>query len=142
MQLLLQRQPSTPCATFGTLTIDGIFECYTLEPAQESGKGPIPQGLYNLAITHSTRFARPMPLLTNVEGFEGIRIHPGNTGDDTHGCILVGEHLGKYEITDSRLAFGILFQKIQNAILTGNKTTIEIRDETWLSKSIRTVESD
>ena len=31
MELLVQREPSTLSSTPGTLSIDGVFECYTLE---------------------------------------------------------------------------------------------------------------
>ena len=39
----------------------------------------IPYGTYNITITYSPRFKRNLPLINNVKGFEGIRVHNGNT---------------------------------------------------------------
>lgn len=38
----------------------------------------IPCGTYPLKLTHSPRFGRVLPLVENVPGFVGIRIHAGS----------------------------------------------------------------
>jgi hypothetical protein len=96
MELVLTREPSAHGATFGALTVDGVFECWTLEdetrPPGEKipGRTAIPAGRYQIRLTHSPRFQRVLPLLLEVPNFEGVRIHIGNTTKDTEGCILVG----------------------------------------------------
>jgi Family of unknown function (DUF5675) len=67
---------------------------------QVPGTTAIPAGRYRVALTVSDRAARGslwsprpdhnLPLLLDVHGFEGIRIHSGNTDRNTEGCILVG----------------------------------------------------
>ena len=54
------------------------------------GNTCIPYGIYNVTITYSAKFKRKLPLINNVKGFDGIRIHSGNTPIDTSGCILPG----------------------------------------------------
>lgn len=119
MELLLERKTKTAKSTIGTLSIDGKFECYTLEdiarPVKIKKETSIPTGRYQVVITFSNRFQKMMPLLVNVPKFEGIRIHPGNTAHDTWGCILVGQTQGQDTIYNSRPAYAALFQKLQAA---------------------------
>ena len=119
MQLTLIRGPSTSHSTPGTLLVDGKFECYTLEDVVRDKKIPgetaISVGTYRIIIDMSTRFKRLLPLLIDVPGFAGIRIHPGNTDKDTEGCILVGQSRSKDFVGSSRLAFDALFAKMRAA---------------------------
>ena len=120
MNLTVQRQAPKNGATLGELLIDGVHECWTLERAPDEGKGAIPAGRYQLLITQSARFGKPMPLVCGVPGFEGIRIHPGNTAADTEGCLLVGRTEANAWIGDSVLAFNALFPKLQAACAAGD----------------------
>ena len=119
MELLLKRIHKTETSTIGELSIDGKFECYTLEDVERAVKikneTAIPKGKYKVIITPSNRFKRDLPLLQNVPGFEGIRIHSGNTNHDTEGCILVGQTRAADFIGNSRKAFDKLFAKMQKA---------------------------
>lgn len=105
MKLKLVREYLTPNETLGSLYIDGKFFCYTLEDKDRGLKQSnaladvqarkvkaqtaIPSGTYKVSVTPSNRFKRPMPLVHDVKGFEGIRFHGGNTHLDSEGCILV-----------------------------------------------------
>jgi hypothetical protein len=132
LRLKLERTWCGTTCTIGTLYVDMKAECFTLEdqvrPAGEKvpGKTAIPAGVYNVVITPSNRFKRDLPLLQNVPGFEGIRIHPGNTAEQTDGCILVGAAKMPDAVTHSREAFERLFQKIKESLGAGEKVTIEV----------------
>ena len=119
MELTLKRFEVTKNSTIGKLLIDGNFECYTLEDIERDVKvkaeTAIPKGKYKVIITPSNRFKRDLPLLLNVPNFEGIRIHAGNTNQDTEGCILVGQTKSKDFVGGSRKAFERLFAKMQKA---------------------------
>ena len=114
--------------TIGKLSVDGKFVCYTLEDKvrEEAGvpveqwkvmsQTAIPVGTYPLTITMSNRFKTMLPLLGNVPGFTGVRIHTGNSSKDTEGCILVGAGWdGKSGwISSSAVAFAQLLPLLEN----------------------------
>lgn len=84
---------------YGKFFVDGKYLGETLEDPDRrledgglkiNGDTAIPRGKYKVIITFSNRFQKPMPLICDVPGFDGVRIHGGNTEHDTHGCILLG----------------------------------------------------
>jgi hypothetical protein len=126
---LIRKYPHTDCM-IGELFVNNKFECYTCENIERPEKIPgvtaIPRGIYEVAITWSNRFKKPLPLLLNVPAFEGIRIHAGNTAADTSGCILPGKERTPNSVLRSQDAFRELFAKLELAIKT-EKVYIEIR---------------
>jgi hypothetical protein len=119
--LQLCRQPAHDGAIIGRLAVDGVFICYTLEGVATA----IPAGTYRVAITASQRFQRHLPELLDVPGHLGIRIHPGNTAQDTHGCILVGTARSHASVLCSREACDAVVDTIQSAAAP---VTITIED--------------
>lgn len=131
MDLLLKRETFTEKSTISSLFINGVFECYILEDKDRGlsfqmsleeinklkvyGETAIPYGSYQIVLTMSNRFKRILPLLVGVKGYEGIRIHTGNTAADTHGCLLPAWSKSKDAVSKSTLAFNQLFLKLQNA---------------------------
>lgn len=102
---------------------NGVKICDTLEPTWRNYKGgelkvprksAVPEGTYQVVITKSKKFGKYLPLLVGVPGFEGIRIHSGNTVNDTEGCILVGQNLIKGKVLLSRLTLEKLMRLIEN----------------------------
>lgn len=102
MNLYLQREPSNDNNTHGTLTHDGAVICETLEDVVREvvgtpvstwkvwGKTAIPKGTYAVTLEDSPHFGEDTLTLHDVEGFDKIRMHGGNTEADTEGCILLG----------------------------------------------------
>lgn len=118
MKLTLKRDPSSAKSTIGELLYNGIYQCWTLEDIERTekvdGKTAIPKGTYEVVISYSNRFKRQLPLLLNVPNFSGVRIHSGNTAQDTEGCILVGNKKGTDRVSESRAAFNALFAKMES----------------------------
>lgn len=116
MELLLERKYIKPEYCIGRLYINGEFFCNTLEDTirdinkngtfdcgefKISGHTAIPYGTYEVQVTYSPKFKRELPLLLDVPSFTGIRIHRGNTKEDSSGCILVGENTKKGMVLNS-----------------------------------------
>lgn len=133
MEMKLARIYFAPTYTIGKLSLDGLPFCDTLEDANrdlnKDGKFDngevkvmhetcIPFGRYEVIMTLSSRFNEVMPLLLNVPGFDGIRMHSGNTDKDTSGCILVGTNTAKGMVTGSRDKVALLYPKITEALKT------------------------
>jgi len=125
MKLIVQRRwPDAQCV-IGEM-LDGIVHlCYTMEPPYAVNvvkPRAIPAGTYNLTIRFSPRFARLMPHIEDVPGFDGILIHWGNFPADTDGCCLVGDLIGTNFIGHSRTEFDTLFLQLNDAIAQGQQT--------------------
>lgn len=98
------------------------------------GQTAIPAGRYRVIVNRSERFSKLagrdvfLPLLLDVPGFEGVRIHTGNRPEDTEGCILPGLKRDTNSVGQSRMAFEPLFAKIVAATQDGGECWIEVRD--------------
>ena len=124
MKLVLTRHARRADYTIGRLEDEnGMKVCDTLEPTWRDYKGgemkiprksAIPEGTYRVVITKSRRFQKYLPLLVGVPGFEGVRIHAGNTSRDTEGCILVGQNLQVGKVLWSRITLERLMKLIEN----------------------------
>ena len=124
MKLILTRHARRADYTIGRLEDEnGKKICDTLEPIWRNydggemkipRKSAIPEGTYRVVITKSQRFGKYLPLLVGVPGFEGVRIHSGNTSRDTEGCILVGHNLQVGKVLWSRITLEKLMKLIEN----------------------------
>lgn len=148
MKLLLKRIAKMEKYTIGKLYIDGKYFSDTLEDTDRNltstmskdeiakvkvyGKTAIPTGTYVVDMnTVSPKFgkrswAQPyegkVPRLQDVLGYEGVLIHPGNTADDTSGCILVGRNKVKGQVVESQNTF----HSLMNILKGDNDITITI----------------
>lgn len=123
MELMLKRKFFGGEYTVGDLFINGGYFCNTIEdtlrelpavcpytskglPCRCKGKvyakTAIPAGEYRVAMEYSQKFKRVLPRLHGVPHFSGILIHPGNTQEDSAGCIICGKNTAKGKVTDSR----------------------------------------
>lgn len=124
MKLVLIRHARRADYTIGRLEDEnGKKICDTLEPIWRNydggemkipRKSAIPEGSYRVVVTKSRRFQKYLPLLVGVPGFEGVRIHAGNTSRDTEGCILVGQNLQVGKVLWSRITLEKLMKLIEN----------------------------
>lgn len=126
MEILLNRRYPKDEYSIGEIRIDGKWFCSSLEPTDRgltsdmpmaeiksikvAGKTAIPKGRYKVTLSYSPKFkdkswAKPYAGkvigIENVPGFEGVRIHPGNTVHDTSGCVLCGLNKIKGGLTNS-----------------------------------------
>lgn len=135
MELKLNRIFLGSSATIGELLVNDKYLCDTLEdrvrPEGEKvyGKTAIPEGMYEVKLTHSPRFKKILPEILNVPNFSGIRIHTGNSSKDTEGCILVGTWDGEKEdwVGNSRIAFDELMALLEEATNNKEKVTITVK---------------
>ena len=107
----------------------GLTDTMSLEEIKKikvKGDTCIPYGTYNVTITYSPRFKKNLPLINNVKGFDGIRIHSGNTPQDTEGCLLLGLNKVKGRVVDSKVTVNKFIDIVQEALNKGEKVTITI----------------
>ncbi len=128
MKIKVVREFRSATETLGTMYINDNFFCYTLEDYDRKLKQSqdedfiktnkiqkltaIPSGTYRVILSISNRFKKLMPEVLNVKGFAGIRIHGGNTHENTEGCILIA----KNRFIDKPSSFGKIRNWIQGTM--------------------------
>lgn len=141
MRFVLKREKGTKTSTPGRLylqTSGGPVEiCFTLEDVVRAagvkipGRTAIPAGEYAVTITESARFKRKLPLLAAVPNFSGIRIHGGNTHENTEGCILVArDRVSLDQIRNCAPALAQVMTLINAAAARREPVTILIQEAT------------
>ena len=95
-----------------------------LQRRKIKGKTAIPRGYYDVRITYSPKYKRMMPLVVDVPGYSGIRIHSGNSAKDTEGCILFGKNDMVGWISDSKYWTDKICRLIETALNKGEKVTL------------------
>lgn len=157
MDFLLQRFSDNRDSTLGIMLkkMTGyrtVFQGYTLEDefreSKVSGETRIPEGKYELVIQKTDTpktlaYQNKYPwfkkhiMVNNVPGFIGIYIHIGNDDEDTDGCILMGDNadnnvIGPGSISNSTACFRRFYEPVYEALASGQKVTLEIRNENKL----------
>lgn len=118
MEAVLERAWKRDTYTIGRFYINGQRFCESIEDRDRGltqdmdikeikrikvfGQTAIPVGTYTVKMTHSPKYKRQMPEVLDVPGYSGIRIHSGNTADDTEGCIVLGRNTKVGMVTESR----------------------------------------
>ncbi len=155
MELIVDRKWKKEGYTIGKLFVDDVFFCNTLEDKDRGLTSAmpiekikamkkvaitaIPSGTYNVRMdvvspkyssngwyVKNCNGAR-MPRLENVPGYVGVLIHPGNTAEETQGCVLVGKNDVVGKVTKSKDYFLQLYNKMYSAHKKGEKITITIK---------------
>lgn len=126
MELKLIRKYKKEKYTIGNFYVNGSWFCSSMEDRDRGlddsmdletikklkvyGETAIPKGRYRVLFSESQKFkdrawAKPyggkVPHIYPVKGYEGIRIHPLNTAEDSLGCIGLGLNLVKGKILQS-----------------------------------------
>ena len=154
LKLTLRRIARKETYTIGRLYVDGIYVCDTIEDKDRGlkshypleqikktkvyGETAIPIGTYIIDMDKispkfsSRSWAKPyggkIPRLRSVPGFEGVLIHPGNTADNSLGCILVGINDKVGRVSDSQRTFKRLMDEhLIPAYERGETITITIQ---------------
>ena len=141
MKIKVVRVFRKPTYTIGKLYIDDKFFCDTLEDVDRGinqnmdlkaieaikvkHSTAIPTGTYTVNMSKvSPRFSNRswsikykgiVPWIENVPGCDGVLIHPGNTEEDTSGCLLVGENILIGRVINSVPTWEKLMQILTNS---------------------------
>lgn len=147
MEIVVTRRWKGKNSTLSTIVVDGVAHHFCLEDTDRGfdsaqpdeiskekihGRTAIPAGRYQVVITYSNRFRKKLPLLLDVPGFAGIRIHSGNRHVDTEGCLLPGMTYWKdgadYVVGTSRTACERLQSAIGKALADGEEVWVTIEN--------------
>lgn len=148
MKILIERIANRDTYCIGKMYINGEYFCDTLEDRDRGldcfmteeeiakikvyGQTAIPIGMYRLILNYSPKYKKVMPLLLDVKGYSGIRIHSGNTDKDTLGCILVGQNKVVGQVINSRVTYNALYKRLKQH--DGENILIEIKRKYFVGK--------
>lgn len=144
MEILIDRKWKKDKYTISKVYVNGKdFGCNALEDKDRGlnqnmsiaeiaklkvyGQTAIPTGRYLVTYTYSNHFRKYLPYINNTKGFTGVRIHSGNTAEDSLGCILIGKNDAVGRINNSRYWTNLLIAEMQKAWSKKEEVFIVIR---------------
>ena len=97
-------------------------------PWKIHGETAIPVGRYRITLESSPKFGPDTLTVWNVPGFDGVRMHAGNTAEDTEGCPLLGLRVTDDQIVGgtSRSAVLLVQGQVRRAIEQGDKVFMDV----------------
>ena len=114
LTLIRRRDWSSNIVTIGALFDEArTMLCFILEPPwldNHIGMSCIPEGTYKVVPHVSPKFGQCF-ILEGTFPREYILIHPGNSPEDTEGCMLPGLRMGEGRVYNSRNALKMLMEK-------------------------------
>jgi len=146
LELEILRRYFKPTYTIGRFSADGNILCDTIEdPVRELndinhdgdfndpsegkiyGRTAIPYGRYPVGFSYSQKLKRYLPIIQNVPGFTGIRIHGLKNAEWSEGCPGVGENKKPGELINYEDWEKIISNMVRDAIESGKKVWITIK---------------
>lgn len=143
MKILLKRTAKKSTYTIGKIYVDGQYVCDCIEDKDRGlkqsmtleqinklkvyGQTAIPTGEYKVTLnvispkySKSTWYKQNangarVPRILNVKGFDGVLIHTGNTAEDSHGCIIIGQNKEVGKVINSKETFKKFYQILQSS---------------------------
>jgi hypothetical protein len=158
MEILSRRRWYTPTSTISELFLGispavveagasitlgpAIRECFVLEDTVRApgvkiqNETAIPAGRYRMIVDWSNRFKKYAFHILDVPNFTGIRMHSGNTAEDTDGCPLVGQERALNAVFGSHKAFVALWEKLTEEAGFNEEhgcIAFRMKEETWIT---------
>ena len=140
-QMLIDYEDGHGRRPFGYVVEDvdrGLDQAMPLSQIQASkikARTAIPTGHYPVRLEHSGKYGPDWPTVVEVPGYRYIRIHSGNSSDDTEGCIMVGKTRDPASMTigTSRQYVRWLVDEIRKRITHGEAVWLVIERDpaTW-----------
>ncbi len=124
LKIHLHRRHVSKIACDGTIIINGEHIYDTVEHSQYR----VPAGTYHIAICHSKKHGRKVPIL--VEAPKVCLVHGNGIFGMHDGRILIGLHLVPGCVKHSYILFMHLYNRINAALRRGHEVTLTITEDT------------
>lgn len=124
LRLTLRRLADSPDGTTGRILGLDSGVLYTLEEEwrnNEANESRIPAGTYICRRTVYQKHNYETFEITGVPNRNRILFHPGNTEEDTQGCVLLGTGIGPLEVTDEETG-----ERRRKIAVTGSKAAFRL----------------
>ena len=127
---LIRLEENHDHGTFGILKINKQVFCWTLEPRDELNApfiSSIPAQQYTCKKVTSHKYGSVWEV-EKVPGRLAILFHAGNVVENTQGCIILAQHLGKLKGDRAVLNSGATFKGFMYTTRNSIKLSLTIRE--------------